>query len=60
MKYMITSKEKQLNHPINAGHTDLESFVLYLDSGLNDIDSQLVEVEYVPEISENFIVLDQE
>lgn len=61
MKYMITSKEKLLNHPINALHIDLESFVLYLDSALNDIDSELVEVEYVPEISENFrVVLDQE
>ena len=36
MKYMITSKEKPINHPINAVHTDLESFVLYLDGGLND------------------------
>lgn len=60
MKYMITSKEKPHNHPINVLHTNLESFVLYLDSGLNDIDSQLVEVEDVPDISENFIaVLDQ-
>jgi len=58
---MITSKEKPLNHPINVVHTDLESFILYSDSGLNDIDSQLVEVEDVPEISENFrAVLDQE
>lgn len=61
MKYMIINKEKPLNHPINALHTDLESFALYLDSGLNDFDSQLVEVEDVPEISENFrAVLDQE
>lgn len=48
---MITSKEKPLNHPINSVHTDLESFVLYSDSGLNDVDSQLVEVEDVSEIS---------
>jgi len=56
MKYMITSKEKPLNHPINVVHTDLESFVLYSDSGLNDIDSQLVEVEDVPEISEQSLI----
>jgi len=38
MKYMITSKEKPVNHLINYGHTDLESFVLFSDS-LNEIDS---------------------
>ena len=54
MKYMITSKEKPINHPINYVHTDLESFVLYSDS-LNDIDSQLVEADDIPEITENFI-----
>lgn len=60
MKYMITSKEKHLNHPINYVHTDLEYFVLYSDS-FNDVNSQLVEVEYIPEIIENFRdVLDQE
>ena len=61
MKYMITSKEKPLNHPINYVHTDLESFVLYSDGGFNDVNSQLVEVEDIPEITENFrAVLDQE
>lgn len=61
MKYMITSKEKPLNHLTNVVHIDLESFVLYSDSGLSDVDSQLVEVEDEPEISENFrAVLDQE
>jgi len=61
IKYMITSKEKPLNHPINDVHTDLESFVLYLDSGFNDVNSQLVEVEDVQEITENFrAVLDHE
>jgi len=53
MKYMITSKEKPVNHPINYVHTDLESFVLYSDS-FNDVNSQLVEVEDIPEITENF------
>ena len=38
IKYMITSKEKHVNHPINAVHTNLESFVLYSDSRLNDVD----------------------
>jgi len=61
MKYMITRKEKPLNNPINYVHTYLESFVLYSDSGFNDVNSQLVEVEDVPEITENFrAVLDQE
>lgn len=42
MKYMITSKVKPVNHPINAIHKDLESFVLYSDSGFNDVNIQLV------------------
>ena len=53
MKYMITSKEKPINHPINYVHTDLESFILYSDS-FNDIDSHLVEADDIPEITENF------
>ena len=53
MKYMITSKEKPVNHPINYVHTNLESFVLYSDS-FNDVNSQLVEVEDIPEITKNF------
>ena len=51
MKYMITSKEKPLNHPINVVHTNLELFVLYSDSGLNDVNIQIVKVDSVPEIS---------
>ena len=47
MKYMITNKEKTINHPISYVHTDLESFVLYSDS-FNDIDSQLVVVDDIP------------
>lgn len=38
MKFMITSKEKPNNHPINVVHTYLESFILYNDSGLNDVE----------------------
>ena len=53
MKYMITSKDKPINHPINYVHTDLESFVLCLDN-LNEIDSQIVEADDIPEITENF------
>ena len=53
MKYMITTKEKPVNHPINYVHTDLESFVLFADS-FNDVDSQLVQEEDIPEITENF------
>lgn len=50
MKFMITIKEKPNNHPINVVHRDLESFILYNDIGLNDVDSQLVEIKYVLEI----------
>ena len=58
---MITSKEKPINHPINVVHIDLESFILYTNSGLNDVDIQLIEVDDVPEISEGFrAVLNQE
>lgn len=53
MKYMITSNKKPINHPINYVHADLESFVLYSES-FNDVDSQLVEAESIPEIVENF------
>ena len=54
MKYMITSKDKPVNHPINAVHTDLEYFVLYSDGGLNDENFQLVQADEIPEISKNF------
>ena len=54
MKYMITSKDKPVNHPINVVHTDLESFVLYSDGGLNDENVQLVQVDEILEILENF------
>lgn len=61
MKYMITSKEKPVNHPINDVHTDFESFVLYSDSGLNDVDIQLIEVDDVPKNFDNFrAILNQE
>ena len=53
MKYMITSKEKLVNHPINYVHIYLESFVLYSDS-FNDVNSQIVDVEDIPEIIESF------
>lgn len=53
MKYMITSKEKPVNHPVNYVQTDLESFVLFADN-FNEIDSQLVQAEYIPDIAENF------
>ena len=53
MKYMITSKEKPVNHPVNYVQTDLESFVLFADN-FNEIDSQIVKVEDIPAITENF------
>ena len=54
MKYIITSKDKPINHPINVVHTDLESFVLYSNGGLNYENVQLVHVDEIPEILENF------
>ena len=48
---MVTSKEKPKNHPSNDVHTDIESFILFNDSGLNDLYSQLIEVEEIIEIS---------
>lgn len=53
MKYMITSKEKPVNHPVNYVQTDLESYVLFVDS-FNEVDSQLVQIEDIPGIAENF------
>lgn len=61
IKYIITRKEKPSNHPISYVHTYLEPFFPYSDSGFIDVNSQLVEVEDVPEIIENFrAVLDQQ
>ena len=61
MKYMITSKEKPINHPIQAIHTDLESFILYNYDSLNDVNNQLVVVKVVPKVLESFrAVLDKE
>jgi len=53
MKYMITSKEKPVNHLVNYVHTDLESFVLFAEN-FNEIDSQLVQAEDILYITENF------
>ena len=50
MKYMITTKERPNNHPIYVVHTNLESFIFFNDSGMNDVDSQILEVEDVSEI----------
>jgi len=53
MKYMITSKEKPVNHPVNYVQIDLESYVLFVDS-FNEVDSQLVQIEDIPSIAEDF------
>ena len=53
MKYMITTKEKPVNHPVNYVQTDLESYVLFADN-FNEVDSQLVQVEDIPDIAENY------
>ena len=54
MKYMITRKYKPKNHPIHSVHTNLESFILYNDHRTNHLDSQIVEGEEIPELSNNF------
>ena len=60
IKYMITSKEKPNNHAINVVHIDLDSFILFNDSGLNDVDSHLIEVEEITEIFNSVkVVLDE-
>ena len=42
MKYMVTGKDKPKNHPILSIHTNLESFILYTDSGSDDLHIYLV------------------
>lgn len=56
VKNIITSKEKPNNHPIHSIHIDLESFILFNDDSLIDVDSQLVENDEILEIS--FSVID--
>ena len=51
MKNMIIIKEKPINHPIQVVHTDLESFILYSDGDLNDVNNQLIIEEDVPKVS---------
>ncbi len=53
MKYMITSKENPVNHPVNYVQIDLESFVLFADN-FNEIDSQIVQVEDIPAIRASY------
>ena len=47
MKFMISSKEKPINHPINDVHTDLDSFILYSDMNSVDDEIHLVEISEV-------------
>lgn len=42
MKFMISSKEKTINHLIHVVHTYLDSFILFIDMNLVDYESQLV------------------
>lgn len=50
MKFMISSKEKPINHPIHVVHIDLDSFILFTDINLVDDESQLVEISEVPKV----------
>lgn len=50
MKFMISSKERPNNHPINVVNIDLEPFILYNDMSLVDDDSPIVEISKVLEV----------
>lgn len=50
MKFMISSKEKPINHPIHVVHIDLDSFILFSDMNSIDDESQLVEISEVPDV----------
>ena len=50
MKFMISSKEKPLDHPIHAIHTHLDYLILYSDMNLVDDESQLVEISEVSDV----------
>jgi len=39
MKFMISSKENLVNHPIRVVHTDLDSFILFSDMDSVDDES---------------------
>lgn len=53
MKFMINSKEKPVNHPIHAVHTDLDSFIMFSDMDSVDDESQLVEISEAPKLMGN-------
>lgn len=53
MKFMISSKDKPVNHSIHAVHTDLDSFIMFSDMDSVDEESQLVEISEVPNLMGN-------
>lgn len=61
MKFMINSKEKPINHPINVVHTDLDSFILYSDIKSVDDESQFVDISKVPRVvsSMQIVIIDE-
>jgi len=50
MKFMISSKEKPVSHPIHVVHTDLDSFILFSDMNSIDDESQSVKISEVPNL----------
>lgn len=51
MKFIINSKERLNNQPIQAVHTDLKSLILYSDMNSVDDDSQIVQISEVSDVT---------
>jgi hypothetical protein len=43
MKYMVSSQKKPHNYPLYSAHSDLDSFILYIDGDTKEQDTQLME-----------------
>jgi hypothetical protein len=43
MKYMVSSQEKPHNYPLYSAHSDLNSFILYIDGDMKEPETQLME-----------------
>jgi len=51
MKYMVRSQEKPHNYPLYSTHSDLDSFILYNDGGL---EGQIAQLEHdSPDLKED-------
>lgn len=49
MKYMVSSQDRPNNHPLYSVHSDLNSFILYNDGGIQgkipNLEIDLCELE---------------